>query len=102
MGLIPKPPSDGWMEYNVSTISPKGEPALFASLTSQQENMFKHLYDDDIYQIDLSQLDNTWFFDPYITQDSPTSTDEIIAFTRQPIPATALTLIYQGTGEPTE
>lgn len=100
-GLLPQPPSDFWIEMNNRVILRHYEKALFATLTENKAEIFCHEYDDDIYEIDLSQLTNTWFKDPYIEQDRPADNFENCrAFTPTGIPLSAIKLIYAGTGEP--
>lgn len=56
--------------------------------------MFDSTWDDDVWEIDTSKIDNIFFQDINFTT-------EHYCFTLKEIPVTALTLIKEGTGEDT-
>lgn len=86
-GLRPKGRSEAWL----SDTKIDGE-VIFVSNSSKPEDWFDSTYDDDIYEIDTTGLDNKWFCDPNFQLDD----NYIITF--DAIPLCAITLIYKGTG----
>ena len=90
MGLIPKGKSESWL----SNTPIEGE-VIFATNSDDKKDWFNSTYDDDIYQIDTSKIDNMWYNDPnFRWEDNKTY---IITFDK--IPRSAIKLIYKGTGE---
>ena len=87
MGLIPKGKSETWL----SDTNINGE-VIFATNSDNKNNWFDSTYDDDVYQIDTSKINNKWFLDPNFNDDR-----YIITFKN--IPLNAIKLIYKGTGE---
>lgn len=67
-------------------------PKVFA-YNSNDPNLYDSTWDDDIYEIDVSNLEQDFFIDSLYENDTR------YLCTLLPIPATALILIYQGTGE---
>lgn len=90
MGLIPKGKSDTWM----SDTKINGE-VIFATNSDNPDDWFDSTWDDDVYKIDTSKLGNKWFKDP----NFPNKYHHII--TPDPIPNSAIELIYKGSGEST-
>lgn len=86
-GLIPKGKSEAWL----SDTNINGK-VIFASNSSDEDDWFDSTYDDDIYQIDTTKINNKWFKDPNFDDDA-----YVITF--EPIPKSALKLIYKGSGE---
>jgi len=87
-GLIPKGKSEAWL----SDTKIDGE-VIFAVNSDDKEDWFDSTYDDDIYRIDTSKLNNKWYVDPNFDLDDK----RIITFER--IPVDSIELIYKGTGE---
>lgn len=87
-GLIPKGKSEAWL----SDTKIDGE-VIFAVNSDDKEDWFDSTYDDDIYRIDTSKLENKWYVDPNFDLDDK----RIITFER--IPLDSIELIYKGTGE---
>ena len=87
-GLIPKGKSEAWL----SDTKIDGE-VIFAVNSDDKEDWFDSTYDDDIYRIDTSKLENKWYVDPNFDLED----DRIITFER--IPIGSIELIYKGTGE---
>lgn len=85
-GLIPKGKSESWL----TTTKINGE-VIFASNIDNKKEWFNSGYDDDIYQIDTFKIKNDWFQDPNFEDNK-----YIITF--QPIPLSAIKLIYKGSG----
>jgi hypothetical protein len=105
-GLIPKGKSETWL----SDTKINGK-VIFATNSINKDDWFDSTYDDDIYQIDTSKLKNKWYNDPNFTKkedwieynakkfrlpQNDNSYKHVITF--EPIPASAIKLIYQGTG----
>lgn len=92
-GLIPKGKSESWL----SDTKINGK-VIFAINSDNKDDWWDSGYDDDIYRIDTSKINNKWFFDPnfqygvYKTEDN--EIDAIITF--DPIPLNAIKLIYKG------
>jgi hypothetical protein len=87
-GLIPKGKSEAWL----SDTKIDGE-VIFAVNSDDKEDWFDSTYDDDIYRIDTTNLENKWYVDPNFDLED----DRIITFER--IPIGSIELIYKGTGE---
>lgn len=90
-GLIPKGKSEAWL----SDTKIDGE-VIFAVNSDNKEDWFDSTYDDDIYKIDTSKLNNKWYVDPNFDLDDK----RIITFER--IPVNSIELIYKGTGDSIE
>ena len=88
-GLLPKGKSETWL----SDTPIEGE-VIFATNSDNKTDWFDSTYDDDIYRIDTTNLINKWYLDPNFGADD---NHHIITF--EPIPFSALTLIYEGTGD---
>lgn len=84
-GLVTKGKSETWL----SDTKIDGK-VIFAS--NSDVNWFDSGYDDDIYKIDTSLIDNEWFQDPNFSNDK-----YIITF--KSIPLNSITLIYKGNGD---
>jgi hypothetical protein len=97
-GLIPKGKSETWL-----SDTPIDGKVIFATNSDNPEDWFDSTYDDDIYKIDTSLLENEWYYDPNFignnTWDFKEESFHIITF--NPIPSDAIELIYKGTGEST-
>jgi hypothetical protein len=89
-GLIPQGKSDTWL----SDTPIEGE-VIFAINSSDISDAWDSGYDDDIYEIDTTQLNNKWYFDPNFA--SYKDNDRIITF--QAIPISAIKLVKEGSGE---
>jgi hypothetical protein len=88
MGLIPKGESEAWL----SNTPIEGE-VIFATNSDDKNDWFDSTYDDDIYQIDTTTLNNKWYLDPnfnHLRDNNP----YIITF--EPIPSDAIKMIYKG------
>ena len=86
-GLVPKGRSESWL----STTRIEGK-VIFAVNSNEEDYIWNSTYDDDIYRIDTSSLDNKWYQDPNFS-------DGIHMVTREAIPKQALELIHRGTGK---
>ena len=86
-GLIPKGKSEAWL----SNTKIDGE-VIFVVNSNKENYRFDSTYDDDIYIIDTTKIDNKWYNDPNFNINDK----RIITF--EPIPKEAIELIYQGTG----
>lgn len=86
-GLIPKSKSETWLSDTKIDDS-----VIFASNSNDIDKWFIPLYDDDIYRIDTTNLNNKWFRDPNSDNDN-----WIITFDK--ILPEYIELIYKGTGE---
>ncbi len=87
LGLIPQR-GDQWL-----TTTPIRGKAIFATNSDDPKQWFDSTYDDDVWKIDTSKLDNKWFSDPNFKE----SDGFILTFDN--IPPRAIELIYGGTGE---
>lgn len=87
-GLIPKGKSEAWL----SDTKISGE-VIFAVNSDNKKDWWDSIYDDDIYRIDTTNLTNKWYNDPNFDVNDK----RLITF--EPIPKSALQLIYKGTGE---
>ena len=86
-GLIPQGKSENWLEG--TKIEGK---ALFATLSENPSDWVNWDYDDDVWKIDLSKIDNVWHIDPNYNSIK-------YRWTAQPIPREAIELFHEGTGE---
>lgn len=89
-GLIVKGKSETWL----SDTPIEGE-VIFATNSDNEMDWFDSLYDDDIYQIDTTKIDNIWYNDPNFGWSK--NNKHIITFNN--IPRDAIKLIHKGTGE---
>ena len=93
-GLIPKAKSEAWLSD--TKIDGKVIFAVNTRSTSVQSTSddykWDSTYDDDIYQIDTSKINNQWYNDPNFNDGK-----HIITF--DSIPLQAIKLIYKGTGK---
>lgn len=88
-GLQPKGKSEAWL----SDTNINGN-VIFATNSANVDDLFDSGYDDDIYKIDTTKLSNTWYKDPNFVN---TNNKHMITF--DPIPRSAITLVYKGSGE---
>lgn len=88
-GLITKGKSETWLEE--TEIEGK---VIFAANSNDKLKWFDSTYDDDIYQIDTTLINNKWYKDPNFTWGDY---DHIITFDN--IPLKAIKLIYKGAGK---
>jgi hypothetical protein len=86
-GLIPKGKSETWL----SDTRIDGE-VIFASNSDNPTDWFNSTYDDDVYIIDTTNLNNIWYGDP----NFDLSANHIITF--ENIPLSSIKLIHKGTG----
>lgn len=102
-GLIPKTfqqSEQTWLTgRGLEPIIEAGEAVLFAVLSNNQDDCYQSTYDDDIYEIDITQLKNTWYHDPNFIDEHNDVYSNNHCLTFEPIPLSAIKLIYQGTGE---
>jgi len=91
-GLIPKSGDSyaGHAGYEETII-----PAIFATNSENENYWFDSTYDDDVWEIDTTNLKNEWFIDKHYGGDE--DYPHIVTF--EPIPINNLKLIYKGTGE---
>lgn len=89
-GLIVKGKSESWL----SNTNIDGE-VIFVVNSDNKEDWWDSTYDDDIYQIDTSNLNNKWYCDPNFDFEDK----RIITF--ENIPSNSIKLIYKGTGSDT-
>ena len=80
-GLVPK---RGEQLYDKKNISYK--PAIYASF-----KVWDSTYDDDVWEIDTSKINNEWFVDENLPKKA------VVTFSK--ISRQALKLIHEGTGE---
>lgn len=97
-GLIPQGKSENWLEGTKI----KGT-ALFATFSEDPSDWVNWDYDDDVWKIDLSKIDNVWHIDPNYSTSSRSSSAGYgsikYRWTAQPIPREAIELFHEGTGE---
>ena len=86
-GLIPKGKSEAWL----SNTKIDGE-VIFVVNSNKENYRFDSTYDDDIYIIDKTKIDNKWHNDPNFN-------DSLHLITFDKIPLDSIELIYKGTGE---
>ena len=89
-GLIPKEKGETWL----SDTNIDGE-VIFAVNSDNKEDWWDSTYDDDIYKIDTTNLNNKWYNDPNFDLEDK----RIITF--ENIPLNSIKLIYKGTGSDT-
>ena len=87
-GLIPQGKSESWL----SNTNIDGK-VIFAVNSDSKKDRWYSTYDDDVYRIDTSNLDNKWYNDTnFNVQDK-----RIVTF--DAIPSKSIKLIYKGTGD---
>lgn len=86
-GLVPKDKSEAWL----SDTKIDGK-VIFAVNSNKDNYVWDSTYDDDIYKIDTTKLNNKWYNDPNFDSDGI----HIITFDK--IPLNAIKMIYKGTG----
>lgn len=86
-GLVVKGKSEAWL----SDTNIDGE-VIFAVNSDNKEDWWDSTYDDDIYRIDTTNLNNKWYVDPNFDLKDK----RIITF--ENIPLNSIDLIYRGTG----
>ena len=84
-GLIPKGKSETWL----SDTNIDGK-VIFVVNSNKEDYRFDSTYDDDIYRIDTTKLNNKWYNDPNFDSDGL----HLITFDK--IPLSAIKLIYKG------
>ncbi len=89
IGLITKGKSATWL----SDTKINGN-VIFATNSDNKKDWFDSTYDDDVYQIDTTKINNKWFSDPNFTWKK--SPKYIITFDN--IPLSAIKLVYKGSG----
>lgn len=87
-GLIPQRRSDAWL-----SDTKIDDNVIFAVNSDNKKDWWDSTYDDDMYQIDTTHLDNKWYNDPNFDVEDK----RMITF--KPIPRNAIKLIYKGTGK---
>lgn len=88
MGLIPKGKSETWL-----SDTPIEGKVIFATNSDNEKDWFDSPYDDDIYRIDTTKINNTWYKDPNFPEEN---SKHIITFDH--IPTHVIEIIYKGTG----
>jgi len=88
-GLITKGKSETWL----SDTEINGK-VIFATNSTDENDLFDSGYDDDVYEIDTTKLNNKWYLDPNF--DWSDEYNHIITF--EPIPKSAIKIIYMGSG----
>jgi hypothetical protein len=89
-GLTPKSKGETWL----SNTNIDGE-VIFAVNSDDKEDWWDSTYDDDIYKIDTTNLNNKWYNDPNFDLEDK----RIITFEK--IPLNSIKLIYKGTSSDT-
>lgn len=84
-GLTPKGKSESWL----SDTNIDGE-VIFAVNSDNKKDWWDSTYDDDIYKIDTTNLNNKWYNDP----NFDLKYKRIITF--ENIPPNSIKLIYKG------
>ena len=69
--------------------------AVFVTNSPKKKDWFDSTYDDDIWEIDNTELDLVWYVDPNFSWDKKSKH----IYTNSHIPPHKLKLIYEGTGE---
>ena len=87
-GLLPQR-GEQWL----SDTAVEGK-AIFATNSDDKKDWFDSGYDDDVYQIDTTKIDNKWYSDPNFAHS-----DHKHIFTFKEIPLSAIKLFHKGTGE---
>lgn len=106
-GLKPKGKSETWL-----SDTPIDGEVIFASNSDKKQQWFDSTYDDDIYQIDTTKINNKWYEDPNFggadrtfwfagkKHKLPKNHERYYhIITYEPIPLDALKLIHKGTGK---
>lgn len=89
-GLTPKGKSESWLsDTNIDG------GVIFAVNSDNKQDWWDSTYDDDIYKIDTTNLNNKWYNDPNFELEDK----RIITFEK--IPLNSIKLIYKGTGSDT-
>ena len=83
-GLIPKGESESWLSG--TKIDGK---VIFVVNSNKENYRFDSTYDDDIYRIDTTKLNNKWYNDPNFD-------DGLHLITFDKIPLNSIKLIYKG------
>ena len=83
-GLIPKGKSESWLSG--TKIDGK---VIFVVNSNKENYRFDSTYDDDIYRIDTTKLNNKWYNDPNFD-------DGLHLITFDKIPLNSIKLIYKG------
>ena len=86
-GLIPQGRSTAWL-----SDTKIDSDVIFAVNSDNKEDWWDSTYDDDMYQIDTTYLDNKWYIDPNFDLKDK----RIITF--ENIPLNSIQLIYKGSG----
>ena len=86
-GLIPQGRSTAWL-----SDTKIDSDVIFAVNSDNKEDWWDSTYDDDMYQIDTTHLDNKWYIDPNFDLKDK----RIITF--ENIPLNSIQLIYKGSG----
>ena len=89
-GLIPKGKGETWL----SDTKIDGK-VIFVVNSDNKDDQWDSTYDDDIYEIDTTNLNNKWYNDPNFDLEDK----RIITF--EAIPLNSIKLIYKGTGSDT-
>lgn len=89
-GLIVKGKGETWL----SDTRINGE-VVFAVNSDNKKDWWESTYDDDIYKIDTTNLNNKWYNDPNFDLEDK----RIITFKN--IPPNSIKLIYKGSGSNT-
>jgi len=84
-GLMPQGKSESWL----SNTKIDGK-VIFVVNDNEENYRFDSTYDDDIYRIDTSKLNNKWYNDPNFESDGL----HLITFDK--IPLSSIKLIYKG------
>ena len=95
--------SDTWL-----SDTPIFGKVIFATDSDNKKDWFNSNYDDDIYKIDTTKINNKWFKDPNFEPQEKkvnintgvSNSKHIITF--ENIQASAIELIYSGTGNSSE
>lgn len=89
-GLIVKGKGETWLsDTNI------GGEVIFAVNSDNKEDWWDSTYNDDIYKIDTTNLNNKWYNDPNFDLEYK----RIITF--ENIPTNSIKLIYKGSGSDT-
>ena len=90
-GLIPKEKSESWL----SDTKIDGK-VIFAVNSDNEKEWWDSGYNDDIYRIDTSKLNNKWFLDPNFQEGIYKVENNTAVVTFENIPIDAIKLIYKG------
>lgn len=91
VGLIPQK-GEQWL-----SDTPIDNKAIFATNSDDPKDWFDSTYDDDVYLIDTTKIENLWYHD---TNFSSKENKHILTF--DGIPRNAIKLIHKGTGNDIE